>query len=66
MSSKRKVSLGQGTISTNRLSGTSKLKDGDKNWNKGCENCGAKPTVHPTGLCGVCCFGESDCAGGNW
>jgi hypothetical protein len=43
-----------------------KYKQGDKNWDKGCVNCGEKPTVHPTGLCGPCCFGEADTAGGNW
>jgi len=42
------------------------LKDGDKNWKASCENCGQKPTVHPTGLCGPCCFGESETADGNW
>ncbi|XAG95307.1 hypothetical protein MIF8_16 [Erwinia phage MIF8] len=66
MSKKRRVSLAQGSIKTSQLTGTSKIKDGGKNWNKPCENCGELPTVHPTGLCGVCCFGEADCAGGNW
>lgn len=42
------------------------LYNGDKNWSVECECCGQKPTVHPTGLCGPCCFGESDTAGGNW
>lgn len=45
---------------------TPKLKDGDKDWVRGCQNCGATPTVHPTRLCGPCCFGEADTAGGNW
>ena len=43
-----------------------KLKDGDKDWNRPCQNCEATPTVHPTQLCGPCCFGEADTAGGNW
>lgn len=43
-----------------------KLKDGDKNWNVPCENCGETPTVHPTGLCGPCCWGEAETYGGNW
>lgn len=42
------------------------LKNGDKNWKKKCENCGAVPTMHPTGLCGPCCTGEASTAGGNW
>jgi hypothetical protein len=42
------------------------LQGGDKNWHTRCMNCDAKPTVHPTGLCGPCCFGEADTAGGNW
>jgi len=45
---------------------SSSLNDGDKNWQVACDNCGQKPTVHPTGLCGPCCFGDSDTAGGNW
>ncbi|MDI3438334.1 hypothetical protein QLG07_02530 [Erwinia sp. V90_4] len=28
------------------------LFNGAKNWRVACENCGQKPTVHPTGLCG--------------
>lgn len=42
------------------------LKDGDRDWSKACEICRAKPTVHPTGLCGPCCFGEADTEGGEW
>lgn len=42
------------------------LKDGDKDWDVGCQVCGQKPTVHPTELCGPCCFGEAETAGGNW
>lgn len=42
------------------------VKDGGKNWNVPCENCGELPTVHPTGLCGPCCFGEAETYGGNW
>lgn len=43
-----------------------KLKDGDKDWHTRCQNCDATPTVHPFQLCGPCCFGEADTAGGNW
>ena len=43
-----------------------RLEDGDKNWVVKCEVCGQLPTVHPTGLCGPCCFGESETVGGNW
>ena len=46
--------------------GRSHMKDGDKDWETPCTVCGAKPTVHPTGLCGPCCFGEADTIGGNW
>ena len=42
------------------------LKDGDQDWKVKCSNCGQLPTVHPLGLCGPCCFGEADTAGGNW
>lgn len=42
------------------------LKDGEQDWTTPCENCGQLPTVHPVGLCGPCCFGEADTAGGNW
>lgn len=43
-----------------------KLKDGDKDWETPCQNCGEKPTVHPVQLCGPCCFGEAKTFGGNW
>lgn len=43
-----------------------KLKDGDKNYETPCQNCDELPTVHPTDLCGPCCFGEAATAGGNW
>lgn len=42
------------------------MQDGDKDWNHPCNSCGELPTVYPTGLCGPCCFGEADTAGGNW
>ena len=42
------------------------LKDGDKDYKHSCEVCGAKPTVHPTDLCGPCCFGEGETVNGNW
>lgn len=37
-----------------------------KNWGSPCCNCGDKPTVGDTGLCGPCCFGEAETVGGNW
>lgn len=40
--------------------------DDSTNWEVGCEVCGNKPTVGDLGLCGPCCFGEADTAGGNW
>lgn len=42
------------------------LFNGAKNYRVACSNCGQKPTVHPTGLCGPCCFGEAETANGNW
>ena len=42
------------------------LQDGDADWGRPCENCEEVPTLHPTGLCGPCCTGEADTAGGNW
>lgn len=35
-------------------------------WSHGCENCGARPILPLTGMCGPCTFGEADTAGGNW
>jgi len=43
-----------------------KLKNGDKDWKTPCQNCEQVPTVHPVALCGPCCFGEAETAGGNW
>jgi hypothetical protein len=43
-----------------------KLKNGDKDWTSPCLNCDAVPTMHPTKLCGPCCTGEAETAGGNW
>ena len=43
-----------------------KLKDGDKDNTVPCEVCGSLPTVHPTCLCGPCCFGEAETINGNW
>lgn len=42
------------------------LKDGDKDWETPCQICGELPTVHPTALCGPCCFGEAETIGGDW
>lgn len=35
-------------------------------WTKGCENCGEKPILPLTGMCGPCTFGEAETAGGKW
>lgn len=43
-----------------------KLQDGDKDWETPCQICGELPTVHPTALCGPCCFGEAETIGGDW
>lgn len=42
------------------------MKGGDKDWLIPCQNCDAVPTVHPTQLCGPCCFGEAKTINGNW
>lgn len=42
------------------------LKEGDQDWEHPCDVCGQLPTVHPTGLCGPCCFGEAATVGGDW
>jgi hypothetical protein len=42
------------------------LENGDKDWSTRCLACGATPTLYPTGLCGPCCTGEAETAGGNW
>jgi len=38
----------------------------EPNWDIPCMNCDSTPTVGDTELCGPCCFGEADTAGGNW
>ena len=38
----------------------------EPDWSNECENCGAKPIVPATGLCGPCTFGEAETADGNW
>jgi hypothetical protein len=43
-----------------------RMQDGEQDYAHGCTVCGAKPTVHPTDLCGPCCFGEGETANGNW
>lgn len=42
------------------------LKEGDADWSTPCQSCDEVPTVHPTRLCGPCCFGDAHTAGGNW
>ena len=49
-----------------KMANEAKLKDGNKDWETPCMNCGELPTVYPTELCGPCCFGEADTFGGNW
>jgi hypothetical protein len=38
----------------------------EKNWRIACLNCGERPTVGTTELCGPCCFGEAETVHGNW
>jgi hypothetical protein len=42
------------------------LQNGDKDWTTPCLVCGRSPTLYPTGLCGPCCTGSAETAGGNW
>jgi hypothetical protein len=35
-------------------------------WEHECSNCGAKPIVPATGMCGPCTFGDAETVGGNW
>lgn len=42
------------------------LEDVRPDWTRECSSCGAKPVVPVTGLCGVCTWGDPECAGGNW
>jgi len=49
-----------------RREATQPDSDTAPNWEGKCELCGDGPTVGDTGLCGPCCFGEADTAGGNW
>jgi hypothetical protein len=37
-----------------------------QNWENACDVCDELPTVGDSGLCGSCCFGEADTAGGEW
>ena len=45
---------------------TSDDSEAKPDWSHGCENCGARPILPLTGMCGPCTFGEADTAGGNW
>lgn len=42
------------------------IPNDEKNWRRGCDVCGAKPTMGQLGLCGPCATGESETIGGNW
>ena len=46
--------------------GTLHDADTEPDWEGECENCGEKPIVPITGLCGPCTWGEADTIGGNW
>jgi hypothetical protein len=36
------------------------------NWEQGCDNCGQKPTIRASGLCGPCHFGTAEAVNGGW
>lgn len=38
----------------------------EPDWDHECDNCGARPIVPLTGLCGPCTWGEAETIGGNW
>jgi len=42
------------------------LNEGDPDWSTRCQVCDGRPTVHPTGWCGPCCWGDSSTVDGNW
>ena len=50
----------------NKLDPNRPLSEGEEDWATPCSSCGNIPTVHPTRLCGPCCFGDASTAGGNW
>ena len=67
----QKIGKGQAPGSTpTPATSTTPTPEGDKefrkNWNVKCLNCDQRPTVGDTELCGPCCFGEAETAGGNW
>jgi hypothetical protein len=35
-------------------------------WQQGCDNCGQKPVVPMSGLCGPCHFGTAEAINGGW
>jgi hypothetical protein len=43
-----------------------KSADTEPDWSQGCENCGQRPIVPVTGMCGPCTFGEADTIDGDW
>lgn len=50
-----------------RGSMTARVKKGYRpDWQHGCENCGSKPTLPVSGLCGPCHFGIAETTGGGW
>ncbi len=55
-------------MSKNKTSGTKTRAKSQfrPDWQTPCENCGAKPTVPLTGLCGPCHFGKAATTGGGW
>lgn len=38
----------------------------EPDWKKECSNCGEKPVVPATGMCGPCTFGEFETCDGKW
>lgn len=53
-------------VRTKNRSSRSARKMFRPNWQAPCENCGAKPSVPLSGLCGPCHFGAADAKGGGW
>lgn len=42
------------------------LDDVRPDWTRKCKTCAERPIVPFTELCGVCTFGDQECANGNW
>lgn len=49
-----------------KTSNARSVRDYAPDWQSPCENCGSKPTLPVSGLCGPCHWGTADAVGGGW